>query len=86
MDPSSDKCAGQKSGSDTSAHTMRNFYKQEETEAVIFVDAANAFNNINRKVLFHNINILCLFVSNYILNCYGIPACLFIVEEKELLC
>lgn len=87
MEPSSDKqiLAGQNSGSDASVHTVRNVYKQQETEAVIFADAANAFNNFNRKVLFHNINILSSFVLTYILNCYSIPGCLFIEEENELL-
>ena len=75
---------GQKLCNEAATHTMINFYKQEETEAVIFVDAANTFNNINRKVLFHDIKILYLFVSTYVLNCCSISSRLFIVGEKEL--
>ena len=76
--------AGQKLCNEDATHTMINFYKQEETEAVIFVDAATTFNNINRKVLFYDIKVLDLFVSIYVLNCCSIPSRLFIVGEKEL--
>ena len=54
-------------------------------EAVTFVAVANAFNNINGEVLFHNIKNLCSFVLTYILICYSIPTCLFIVGGKGLL-
>ena len=78
-------CAGQESGSETANHTMRHFYEQDKTEAATLVTLANAFNNINEKVLFQNIKILCFFESTYVLICYGIPTCLFIVRGKELL-
>ena len=61
------------------------FPNKGKTEAVILVDAANSFNNINGEVLFQNITILCPFVSSYVLNCYRIPASLFTVGGKELL-
>ena len=73
-------CAGQESGSETANHTMRDFYEQDKTEAATLVALANAFNNINEKVLLQNIKILCFFESTYVLTCYGIPACLFIVR------
>lgn len=44
---------------------MRGLYDQEEAEAIILVDATNAFNGINRKFLFHNIMMICPFVSSY---------------------
>ena len=54
-------------------------------DAVTLVAAANAFNNIYKEVLFHSINILCSIVSTYVLICFSIPACVFIIGEKELL-
>ena len=52
---------------------------------VIQVDASNAFNSINRQVLLHNVEIVCPEVANYIINCYTLPARLFITGGKELL-
>lgn len=75
MEPSSNAClcAHQKSGSVTAIHTMRNFKKQEKTEDVTLVVAANAFSSINGAVLFHNIEILCSFVFTYF--CFDILGC-----------
>ena len=36
---------------------------EEHTEAVLLVDAANAFNSVNRKVFLHNINVVCPSIS-----------------------
>ena len=42
-------CSGQKGGSEAAIHLIRKAFESEGAEAVILVDAANAFNNINRK-------------------------------------
>ena len=42
-------CAGQKAGCEAAAHAMREIFEEEETDAVLFIDASNAFNSINRK-------------------------------------
>ena len=52
-------CSGVNAGCEAAVHAMKFMFEQEETEAVLLVDAANAFNNINRKVLLHNIQISC---------------------------
>ena len=36
------------------------------------MDTKNAFNNINKKVVRHNIRTFP-FLLNYVLNCYGVP-------------
>ena len=41
-------CAGQKSGCEAAAHAMREIYQEEETDAVLLIDASNAFNCRNR--------------------------------------
>ena len=38
--------------------------KKEHTEAVLLVDAANAFNSVNRKVFLHNV--VCPSISIFI--------------------
>jgi len=52
-------CSGQTAGSEA-ASAMRKLFENEEFEAVLLVDdAANAFNDINRNALLHNIKIQC---------------------------
>ena len=38
---------------------MSENFAEEETDAVLLVDAANAFNSINPKVMLHNIKFIC---------------------------
>ena len=40
-------CAGHKSGSEAALHTMNSLFQHEETNAVLLVDASNAFNSLN---------------------------------------
>ena len=75
-------CSGQQAGSEAAIHAMREVF---ENEAVLLIDAANAFNNINRNVLLQNIRIICPTIAQYVTNCYRIPARLFIIGGKELL-
>ena len=56
----------------------------KQTEAIIIVDAENAFNSINRKALLHNIEYLCPAIAKFFYNCYAISARLFIIGGKEL--
>ena len=48
-------CAGQDAGNEAAVHAMRAIYDDPSTEAVLLVDASNAFNNLNRHVALHNI-------------------------------
>ena len=77
-------CAGQESGCEVAIHAVREIFHQEETHGFIQIDASNAFNSINRKVLLHNINILCPEIATYVNNCYKTPARLFVTGGKEL--
>ena len=76
-------CAGQESECEAAVHAMSKMYKREHTEAVPLVDAANAFNSVNRKVFLHNINVVCPPISIYVENCYILPSCLFIIRQLE---
>ena len=49
------------------------------------VDAENAFNSINRKVMLHNFKFICPIIATYIINCYTTPLRLFIVTGREII-
>ena len=77
-------CGGQKAGCEAAAHAMRDIFHEEETDAVLFIDASNAFNSLNRNALLHNIRYLCPPMATYVRNCYAKPSRLFIAGGKEL--
>ena len=52
-------CAGHKSGSEAAVHAINSLFQHEETDAVLLVDASNAFNLLNRAAALHNIRIVC---------------------------
>ena len=52
-------CAGQEAGCEAAIHAMQKIFESNKTEAILIVDAENAFNSINRKVLLRNIEYLC---------------------------
>ena len=48
----------------------------------LLVDASNAFNALNRKVLLHNINYLCPSAATYVRNCCQTSLRLFVLGGK----
>ena len=63
---------------------MHKIYKEEHTEAVLLVGAANAFNSLNRKGFLHNINVVSPLISIYVQNCYTLTSRLFIIGGTEI--
>ena len=63
---------------------MREIYREEETDAVLLIDASNAFNCLNRKALLHNVQYLCPQLSTYVRNCYKVPSRLFVAGGVEI--
>ena len=51
--------AGHKSGSEAAIHAMRSFFDADETDAVLLIDASNAFNALKRAAAVHNTQVLC---------------------------
>ena len=51
-----------------------------DTDAVFLIDAENAFNSINRKVMLHNLKFI---IATYKINRYVTPSRLFIVGGGE---
>ena len=48
-------CAGHNAGAEAAIHAMREIFAHENTDAVLLVDASNAFNQVNRQSALHNI-------------------------------
>lgn len=71
-------CTGLKSGSEAAVHYMREQFETESAEAVILVDASNAFNSVNRQALLHNVRVLCPELSIIAINMYRKPCRLFV--------
>ena len=55
-----------------------------ETDAVLLIDATNAFNTLNRAVALHNISILCPTIATFVINTYRRPIRLFVRGGQEL--
>ena len=77
--------AGHKSGSEAAIHAMRNIFEADEMDAVLLIDASNAFNALNRAAALHNIRVLCPTLATYVINTYRQPVRLFITGGEELI-
>ena len=66
------------------SHAMKEIMSPEETEAVLLVDANNAFNTINRQAALQNIGVICPAISTVLNNTYQIPVTLFVTGGEEI--
>ena len=62
---------------------MRKIFDKADTEALLLVDAENAFNNLNRKAALHNIKELCPPFHRYLSNTYQISAKMIINDQEK---
>ena len=76
--------AGQKSGSEAAVHAMNSLFSADETDAVLLIDATNAFNTLNRAAVLHNISVLCSTIATFVINTYRLPVRLFVTGGQEL--
>ena len=77
-------CAGQKSGCEAAVHAMKQIFDDTNTEAVLLVDASNAFNNLNRQTALQNIHLICPSIAKALINTYRIDTQLFAGGETLL--
>ena len=77
-------CAGHSAGAEAAIHGMKEFFLEEGTDAVLLIDASNAFNCMNRQVALHNIQITCIEAATYIINTYRHESRLFISGGGEI--
>ena len=75
---------GLKGGAEAAIHAMKVIFENDSTDAVILVDAENAFNKMNRKEAIHNIRYLCPPLATILINTYRQPARLFISGGGEI--
>ena len=63
-------------------HAMRQLFTVPETEAVILVDATNAYNSLNRRAALQNIHHLCSSLSSCVHACMrasvSVCVCVFV--------
>ena len=60
-------CAGRSAGSEAATHAMSQTFVEEGTNGILLIDASNVFNQMNRSVALHNIQITCKEMSLYII-------------------
>ena len=77
-------CSGQKSGCEATIHAMQKVFNSADTEAIILVDASNAFNSLNREVALRNVKHLCPSLATILINSYRSQSELFINGETIL--
>ena len=78
-------CSGLEGGIEAAIHAMSRAFSLSETEALLLVDADNAFNSINRKVALHNVERICPSFYRFLFNSYQVPVKLFISGSRKFL-
>ena len=71
-------CAGQIAGIEAAIHFMRESFLSKSTEAVLVVDASNAFNSLNRDAALQNIRHVCPSLATVLINTYRDSTELFV--------
>ena len=71
-------CAGQDAGCEAAVHAMERVFADEDTEAMILVDASNAFNCLNRQATLLNCGAVCPALSHILINTYRSNSQLFV--------
>ena len=79
------KCSGLPAGLEAAVHAMQEIHDDESTEGVLFVDAKNAFNSLNRAAALHNVRHICPALGMVLQNYYcALHGCLYLVEVSCL--
>ena len=77
-------CSGFESGCEAAFHVMSSIYESDDTEAMLFVDASNAFNQLNREVTLIYSRVVCPALAPSIINTYRNPSTLYVDGESIL--
>ena len=75
---------GLQSGAEAAIHSMRCMFEDDRADAVILVDARNAFNSLNCQAAVHNIQIICPQIAAILVSTYRIPAYLKILCASDI--
>ena len=71
-------CGGQIAGIEAAVHSVRREFHSEDVEAVLLVDARNAFNSLNREAALRNVQYICPPLATALINTYRAPSDLFV--------
>ena len=71
-------------GCEAAVHAVRQLYCDPSLQAVLLMDASNAFNSVNRQAALHNILRLCPQLARILINTYQSPVCLIIPGRGSL--
>ena len=77
-------CAGQQAGCEAAVHALRSMFEDSANDGILFVDASNAFNRLNRAVALINIQRICPIISPILINTYRSEARLFVMGQVIL--
>ena len=77
-------CVGVPSSCEAGVHAMQQLYSDEQVEGILFVDASNAFNALNRRAALHNVPRVCPALGKVFKNTYGRPIRLFVTGGGEI--
>ena len=76
-------CAGQRAGCEAAIHALSSIFSEDDSDAILLVHTYNAFNQINRNFILHNIRIICQIRATYVINSYSREARLFISGGED---
>ena len=65
-------------------HVIRTIFTADDCDAVLLVDANNAFNALNRMTALHNIRVLCPAFATILINTYRVPVYLLVAGGGRL--
>ena len=71
-------CAGQISGIEAAVCAVHTLFHREDMEALLLVNASNAFNSLNRQTALHNIQRLCPSLATPLINTSRAPSELYV--------
>ena len=71
--------AGQDANTEASILSKKDLAVDADTDAVFLIDAENAFNSINGKVMLHFFEFVFPIIATDIVNCGASPSGLFII-------
>jgi hypothetical protein len=77
-------CAGIEAGCEAAIHAIVKLFQSDESDAVLLIDADNAFNRLNRHTALWNIQFICPSLAFFAKNCYRLPSRLFVIGGAEL--
>ena len=77
-------CVGVPSACEAAIHAMDSLFRGTDVEAILLVDASNAFNALNRKAAMHNIPVVCPALGRVFENTYRQPCRLFVAGGGEI--